>query len=335
MAYLFFVDESGLDRKHCPYEVLAAVAVEDSRLWTLITQIREAEVAIFGRRYPKELKAKLLLDAGSFKLASNPAVGPLADSDRVALCRSGLDKGEAAKRDQRPSHHTRLELVALGRSRLLFVQRVLELCAQSQARFFASIVDCAAPRPSSDGLRKDYSYLFERFYAFLDYTSSNAHGIVVFDELERSQSHILIDQMAVYFQRTAKGRIRAARVLPEPLFVHSDLTTMIMVADFLAYLIVFGVRIPGMDRPARPELKALADAVLARRFKTDPGPRQLWSFKLIKDLRPRNEQQPHEVDPEETDAEADASAIEVSIPRIKVIKEGNVDSRRQSLHDEE
>ncbi len=293
MAYLFFVDESGLDRKHCPYEVLAGVAVEDSRLWMLISQIREAELAIFGRRYPKELKAKLLLDSATYKLANNPAVTALTDAERVAHCRSCLDKGEAARDKGLPSSDpTRLELVSLGRSRLIFVQRVLELCGQGQAQFFASIVDCAAPRPSSPGLRKDYSYLFERFYTFLDDTSPSAHGIVVFDEVERSKSHILIDQMAVYFQRTAKGRVRAARILPEPLFVHSDLTTMIMVADLLAYLVVFGVRIAGMERPARPELRHLADAVLARRFKSDSGPHRVWGFKLIQDLRPRSEQNP-------------------------------------------
>ena len=49
------------------------------------------------------------------------------------------------------------------------------------------------------GLRKDYAYLFERFFYFLEDNAAREQGIVVFDELEKSQSHLLIDQMHRYF----------------------------------------------------------------------------------------------------------------------------------------
>ncbi len=62
-------------------------------------------------------------------------------------------------------------------------------------------------------------------------------GIVVFDELEKSQSHVLINQMAEYFVRTANGRLRASRILPEPLFVHGELTSLVQVADIAVYVI--------------------------------------------------------------------------------------------------
>lgn len=291
MAYLFFVDESGLDPKHCPYEVLAGVAVEDSRCWPLITQIRDAEVALFGRRYPKELKGKSLLDRATFKHADNPAVGPLTESERTLHTRAGLDEGEAARREGRPSNHTRIQLAALCRARIAFCHRVLELCAQHQARFFATIVDCTAPRPEARTLRKDYKYLFERFFAFLDNTSPDAHGVVVFDELDRSASHVLIDQMAEYFLKTRVGRLRAGRILPEPLFVHSDLTTLILVADLIAYIILWGVKIPGMTHDRRAELQDLAEAVKLRRYHctSEDGGHPLWSFKYINDLRPESE----------------------------------------------
>jgi hypothetical protein len=42
---------------------------------------------------------------------------------------------------------------------------------------------------------------------------------VIFDERERSQSHLLIDQLTRYFRDTAKGRMRASRVIPEPFVV--------------------------------------------------------------------------------------------------------------------
>jgi len=290
VAYLFFVDESGLDTKHCPYEVLAGVSVEDSRCWSLIAQIRSAELNIFGRRYPKELKGKHLLDRATFRHAHYPALGTLSEQDRVLHCRAGLDEGEAARCEGRPSAHKRVHLVALGQARVAFCHRVLELCAQHQSRFFASIVDCTAPRPGSDVLRKDYKYLFERFYAYLDNTSTNAQGIVVFDEIERSASHVLIGQMAQYFQGTRVGRLRAGRILPEPLFVHSDLTTLIFAADLIAYIILWGARIPGMSNEPRPELGELAKAVLSRRYRCESEDGyDLWSFKYIRDLRPEPE----------------------------------------------
>jgi len=36
MAYFMFVDESGQDHRDSPYEVLAGVAVHDTKLWDLI-----------------------------------------------------------------------------------------------------------------------------------------------------------------------------------------------------------------------------------------------------------------------------------------------------------
>ena len=143
-------------------------------------------------------------------------------------------------------------------------------------------------------LRKDYAYLFERFYHFLEGAStSHEHGIVVFDELEHSQSHILINQMSEYFKHTKKGQLRASRVLPEPMFVHSDLTSLIQVADLIVYIISWGVRVKGMDRPSRNELSSLAESVRYLRYRTlvenDGSSFEHWSFVYINDLRPRGE----------------------------------------------
>lgn len=68
-------------------------------------------------------------------------------------------------------------------------------------------------------LRKDYAYLFERFSYCLEDGGNDEQGIVVFDELERSRSHLLIDQMRWYFVETRKGQRRAAWIIPEPFFV--------------------------------------------------------------------------------------------------------------------
>jgi hypothetical protein len=49
------------------------------------------------------------------------------------------------------------------------------------------------------------------------------------DELEKSKSHILIGQAHRYFKDTHTGRHRSSRIIPEPFFVHSDLTTGIQI----------------------------------------------------------------------------------------------------------
>ncbi|MBI4700964.1 MAG: DUF3800 domain-containing protein [Deltaproteobacteria bacterium] len=294
MAFFLFVDESGQDRRASPYEVLAGVAIEDSRLWSLITAIHAAEDDFFGERISgvdMEFKAKKLLKSKTFRLAAQQASIPA--EERRALAQACLVEGRAASREGRQAVVTKARLTALAQAKLSFVERVLELCAQHQVRLFASIVDRDAPRPEGDFLRKDYAYLFERFFYFLDDRGAYQQGVVVFDKLERSRSHILVDQMARYFLDTAKGRMRASRIVPEPFFVHSNLTTLIQVADLVAYLVAWGVRVGGLSRPARGELEGLAEAVCELRYRAERErggqPFAIWSFAIIDDLRPREE----------------------------------------------
>ncbi len=297
MAYLLFMDESGSDHQESPYEVLAGLAVEDSSAWSLITAIQKTEEELFGRRISvgtSELKGKELLKKKTFRFADQ--MPPIDVVERRQLAATLLNEGDSASAEGRPAMVTKRQLTAFGQAKVAFVSRVLELCAQHQSRVFASIVDREAPRPQGkDFLRKDYSYLFERFYYFLEEQPGLPQGLLIFDELEKSRSRILLDQIGRYFQHTAKGRIRASRILPEPLFVHSDLTSLVQIADLIAYLIVWGIRFSRrMDRPARPELEQFADAIMALRYKVQASSvagwqgasPPIWSFVFIDDLRP-------------------------------------------------
>jgi len=286
MAWFLFIDESGQDRGRSPYEVLAGVAVEDRTIWNLILDVQQAELLFFGRRITEgelELKAKKLLKAKTFRLAAQ--AGPIEPGERRRLVGSLLDK-----RTGTPSGH---ELTALGQAKIAFVEHLLECCARHDVRAFASIVDRDAPRQRGSFLRKDYAYLFERFFYFLDEQPGSPRGAVVFDELERSQCHLLVDQMRLYFRKTNVGRLRSGRVIPEPFFVHSDLTTLIQMADLVAYIVSWGVRVGDMHRPPREELRDLAQAVCNLRYKAQPEidgkSFYVWSFAVIDDLRPRNQ----------------------------------------------
>lgn len=285
MSYFLFIDESGHDQHESPYEVLAGVAVEDRDLWNLINALQQTELALFGRRYSQgadELKARKLLKKKTFKHAGQAA--PIESDTRRELARRALDDGE---------HATREQLTALAQAKIEFVRQVLLHCARFRCRVFASIVPRRAPRgEGSHFLRKDYAYLFERYFYFLEDMSPDAQGLVVFDELEKSQSHLLVDQMSRYFLRSRNGQARAGRIIPEPFFVHSDLTTGVQLADIVAYLIAWGVRVQNMAAPARPELNELAQQVLGLRHRAirevDGNANfAIWSLAVIDDLRPQ------------------------------------------------
>jgi hypothetical protein len=289
MAYFLFVDESGQDHKDSPYEVLAGVAIEDRNLWSMVTCLQDAEVRNFGIRYSardREIKATKTLKAKTFRLAAQ--LPPIPDDERRELARRCLEAGATAGRR---------ELTALAQAKLAYVMEVLDICARYGCRAFASIVPPNAIRPAATHLRKDYAYLLERFYYFLEDQGSATSGIVVFDELEKSQSHILVDQMDRYFKLTSKGLQRAGQIIPEPFFVHSELTTGVQVADLVAYIVSWGVRYGEMAKTARAELHELANRVCQLRYRTtrdvDGNPNfPIWSFTVIGDLRPKNEREP-------------------------------------------
>lgn len=288
MAYLLFVDESGQDHRQSPYEVLAGAAVHDSQLWRLVCDIQSCELDAFGVRISagaNELKARELLKKKTFRLAGQ--LDEISRGRRSALARAALEDGPNATKEQ---------LTALAQAKIDFAHMVFRLCAEHNVRLFASIVEKHAPQPvGAHRLRKDYAYLFERFFYFLEDHPQSERGLVVFDELEKSRAHILIDQMSAYFQRTLNGRLRVSRIVPEPLFVHSDLTTGIQVADLAAYVIAWNVRFGSLRAPKREELDPLGADVMNLRYRAVieqpgyPDGFSVWSFKEIDDLRPADE----------------------------------------------
>ena len=286
MAWFLFVDESGHDRRASPYEVLAGIAIRDRDLWDVIGQLREAEIRCFGRRYSdggRELKGSKLLKTKVFGHQRLDA--EVRGEEIPALARGALDEGSAA--DVR-------SLKALALAKLAYVPSVFEICEHFRCHAFASIVETDAHPTEGDGLRKDYAYLFERFFYFLEDRPVREQGIVVFDELEKSKSHLLIDQMQRYFAETAVGQQRASHIIPEPFFVHSDLTTGVQIADLIAYVISWGFRTTKMTKPPRLELSELAGQVAKLRYRTVRrrlGKEEfvIWSFAHIADLRPQAE----------------------------------------------
>ncbi len=154
------------------------------------------------------------------------------------------------------------------------------------------MVEPSSPLPNGDFLRKDYAYLFERFFYYLEDISMDEMGVVVFDELEKARCKRLLTQMEKYFLRTYNGRMRSSRIIPEPFFVHSDLTTLVQLADIVAYSLNWGLRLNRMKAPMRPDMEPFGRLAfdlryVGHRIDEQEIDRAVYGITYIDDLRPR------------------------------------------------
>jgi hypothetical protein len=97
--------------------------------------------------------------------------------------------------------------------------------------------------------------------------------------------------MEKYFIETFKGRIRSARIIPEPFFVHSDLTKAVQITDIVAYCLNWGIRLKRTTEPTRPEMEPFGQGALdlkhvGKRFDDDGNEWPVYGVTYIDDLRP-------------------------------------------------
>lgn len=249
--------------------------------------VRGIERELFGDYLRKflveERKAKRLLKRKRFRSANRSV--KIDARELAALAHSALTKGKAAREaGLNDDGTTERELVAYSRQVLRFVHEVLNIAAGFNVQVFASIVDPKAPRPPRGVLRKDYIYLFERYFYFLETLPPRERGLVVFDELEKSQAHGLVQQMAAYFLGHEEGQYRSSRIVPEPFFVHSDLTTGVFLADLAAYILNWGFRFNRMPQAFREELRPYAAKLNDMQFrgqKPKPDSSGVWQLQGI------------------------------------------------------
>ncbi len=285
--YFLFVGSSGHDPGPSPYEVLAGVVVEDRDLWNLVQAMIDAEIRHFGRRLVAHgpVKARTLLKRKTFRLARQARLLP--PDERRTLARVCLEEGGSAGKR---------EMTALAQAKLAYVGEVFDLCARFRCRLLASIVNKRSPLPPADHMRKDYAYIFERFFYLLDDLKPSPNGLVVGDERQGARSLLLGRQMALYFRSTGRGRQRAALVVPEPLFVRGDLAVGVEISRLVAYLTAWGFRTKELIEPERRELRPFIDQVRTLRFRVvrDMGDNPnfvVWGFSVIHDVRMREDRE--------------------------------------------
>jgi hypothetical protein len=236
-----------------PYEVRGGVALDSSKLWSFAQAMLNLEQSTFGdllHHFGSEVKGAKLLARTRFRWAAQePELEP------VARRKHALAFLNRATAHQTPS---RIEFTAYGQACLAMARGTFELLRAHRAVLFAAVIPCNVERPpgfaAEEFLRKDHVYLLERYFYFLERQAQ--FGLLVMDESSKSEDRTFVSRLQRYFTRTQKGRYRAARIVPSPFFVSSDMTYPIQAADVCMYCVNWGFRLPGMTGPVRTEIAA-------------------------------------------------------------------------------
>lgn len=256
MSWLLFTDESGHDHKTMPYEVRGGVAIHAKRLWAFVQAMKRLELDSFGtelHQFGTEIKGSKLLDKKRVRWSDQSEA--MDDQERRKLCRTFLTKGLEKKSPVRD------EFTAYGQACVAMALGVFQLLRDHDAGIFASVIPCSAPKPETfqakQFLRKDHVFLLERFYDFLAH--HREQGLLVMDQVERTEDRRFLNRLHRYFTRSDRGRRRTKWIVPAPLFVDSELSYPVQAADLAIYCVNWGFRLPkrGMDKPTRPKMATL------------------------------------------------------------------------------
>ena len=252
MSWVLFLDESGHDHKHMPYEVRGGIALHACELWPFVQSMQRLEFQSFGcqlHQFRKELKGSTLLDPKRFRFARQaPRMEP---ESRGKHCRGFLTKGLETKQP------TRDEFSAYGQACLEMAGGIFQLLGQHRAVLFAVAIPPIRPPRGflfEDYLRKDQVFLLERYFYFLE--EKREHGLLVADEVEKVADRAFVRRLESYFTKTMSGRYRAEWIVPTPFFIASDMIYAMQAADLCIYCVNWGFRIPsrGMDAQTRTEV---------------------------------------------------------------------------------
>jgi Protein of unknown function (DUF3800) len=259
MSWLLFMDESGHDHRHMPYEVRGGFAVADTQLWPFVQDTLSLETDCFGARlvdYKSEIKGSKLLGKDRFQLAAQ--MPEIEAPERQQLCRSLLQAGLEGRIP------TREQFTAYGQASLRMVDGIFDLLRRHGAVIFAAAVPRGAANPPAGGrdiLRKDHIFLLERFFYFLE--REQQMGMLVMDEVEKTTDRRFVRKLHDYFLKTVNGRGRARWIVPSPFFVSSDMALPVQIADVVVYCINWGHRHPPeMMAPTRPEIASRYSGII-------------------------------------------------------------------------
>ncbi len=260
MSYLLFMDESGHDHRTMPFEVRGGIAVHSRQVWPLIKAIRQLERECFGAHLHElgfELKGERLLRSKNFKFAGQQA--QMSDEERCEAVRRFFAKSSRA---QAP---LRIEFTAFGQACREMVRRLMQTLLDFEVVVFASMIPkgMRLTVPEGEGtLREDQQGVLERYFRFL--ADRGEMGLLVLDESDRTDDRRYLRRMERFFIEDSRGRVMAERIVPAPMFVASDMSYAIQIADIVIYAINWGFRdgTSGIEGQLRQEVADLCAPTL-------------------------------------------------------------------------
>ena len=281
MTWLLFVDEPSDQQRSYPYGVLSGIAVEDLHVWPLARKLRDAQDSFFGRQ---------MIDAdGRYTACSHLLDSKVYESAALHL---DLDLQAILRRADRPRSSTRFSnsevSAAVSQAKIAYCDHALALARDFGAQALAMFLPAECIPVAVDGkLRKDYGYLLERFYHLLKTLPNGGAGLIVLPRQPRGRTYVTVDHVVDYFSKTTNGRIRAQRIISDPVYAAGALTVVSHLAEVFSYVASWSVRLPNMLEPRRPEMGPLTSRCSALRYSyvAENGKKD-WSFKFIGDLNP-------------------------------------------------
>lgn len=260
MSYLLFMDESGHDHQNMPYEVRGGICVHSKKIASLLRNIEVAEKKAFGcllSEFQTEIKGAKLLRKERFKWAAQGL--PLTDEQRQRGCRRFLT---ACLEKRSP---TKEDFTAYGQASLLMVDNIFSLLKQYKVKIIASCIKKGTQKPKNfkfeNFLRKDHCYLFERFFFLLKVCKED--GLVIMDQVEKALDKKFSRQLKSFLYKSPFGRKLGVKIVPEPLFIESDISSLIQVADVCIYAINTGYRkATALKEPHREEVRTRFENII-------------------------------------------------------------------------
>jgi len=289
---LFFIDESGYEDTNTPYQVLAAVSISEDRVGDFVLDYNDLKREILRWTDTKihdpntEIHANAFLQKRNFRWANKTDF--LTEPERTDLLKQlNTDVGKRKATDA--------EKAAKGQSIIEFMRKTIDLVESYDCYTFASVINNDAPdQIGEDYLRKDYSYLFERFAELIRCECDKyERGLIIHDSEDKKLAGKLIKQMTEYFSATGKGRERTKYLCPFPFFAESHLTPFVEIADLAAYCINWGYRSGPINERTRTELEEFGQGFGKLQFSVNAlrrgATRTIRGIHYIDDLRPRTE----------------------------------------------
>lgn len=242
-VYICYVDESGVpQRSGTSHFVLLGVAIpaatwrhKDVRISAikLKNRLGQAEIhtAWMARKYPEQARV-----AGFLGMSDSERRKAVTAERKNDLAKARL-RGEDAVKELARNYRKSQAYIHLAHDERIAVLREIadEIGKWDDARMFADAQKKAASHPSvSDDRIFEYAFesVISRFHWFLENTNSPV-GILVQDNNQTAAKNLT--QLMRRFHTHGTRYISVPRLVETPLFVDSELTSMVQIADLCSY----------------------------------------------------------------------------------------------------